>query len=208
MVYPCIIANAVAYRDYASNGSVQVMLFPDRLEVLNPGRLPVGLTIEELYSAHKSIPANPLLAESLYLHGTIERMGTGTGDIIDLCTQMGLKQPKFRQGSGFEVVLFRKHSEKHVTMQETMQDVPIKSIVDGTNVTDNVIENVSDKKRDVRQLELLELLFIDSATTVAKLAVELKVSERTILRDLESLRMKERIKRIGSDTSGYWQILN
>ncbi len=34
------IVNAVAHRDYTSNASVQVMLFSDRLEVLNPGRLP------------------------------------------------------------------------------------------------------------------------------------------------------------------------
>ena len=31
------IVNAVAHRDYTSNGSVQVMLFSDRLEVWNPG---------------------------------------------------------------------------------------------------------------------------------------------------------------------------
>ena len=31
------IVNAVAHRDYTSNGSVQVMLFADRLEVWNPG---------------------------------------------------------------------------------------------------------------------------------------------------------------------------
>jgi len=55
-----------------------------------------------------SIPANPMLAESLYLNGTIEQMGTGTEDIINLCTQMGLKQPEFKQGSGFEVILYRK----------------------------------------------------------------------------------------------------
>ncbi|MDD3071495.1 MAG: DUF4062 domain-containing protein, partial [Methanoculleus horonobensis] len=34
------IVNAVAHRDYTSNGSVQVMLFADRLEIWNPGRLP------------------------------------------------------------------------------------------------------------------------------------------------------------------------
>jgi len=118
------IVNAVAHRDYTSNGSVQVMLFPDRLEVLNPGRLPAGLTIEELFTAHKSIPANPLLAESLYLYGTIERMGTGTGDIVSLCADMGLGQPEFRQGSGFEVVLFRKSFVEYATPQVTPQATP------------------------------------------------------------------------------------
>ena len=33
------IVNAVVHRDYLSTGSVQVMLFKDRLEVWNPGRL-------------------------------------------------------------------------------------------------------------------------------------------------------------------------
>ena len=72
------IVNAVAHRDYASNGSVQVMLFADRLEVWNPGGLPPSLTLAKLRLPHGSVPANPLLAEPLYLTQYIERMGTGT----------------------------------------------------------------------------------------------------------------------------------
>ena len=43
-----ILVNAVAHRDYTSNGSVQVMLFADRLEITNPGRLTPELSIEKL----------------------------------------------------------------------------------------------------------------------------------------------------------------
>ena len=50
------IVNAVAHRDYTDNGSVQVMLFADRLEVWNPGRLPPPLTLEKLRVAHTSVP--------------------------------------------------------------------------------------------------------------------------------------------------------
>ena len=71
------IVNAVAHRDYTDNGSVQVMLFADRLEVWNPGRLPPPLTLEKLRVAHTTVPGNPLLAESMYLAEYIERMGTG-----------------------------------------------------------------------------------------------------------------------------------
>jgi predicted HTH transcriptional regulator len=115
------IVNAVTHRDYNSNASVQVMLFPDRLEVLNPGRLPFGLTIEKLYRAHKSIPANPLLAESLYLYGIIERMGTGTEDIVNACTEKGLKRPEFTQDSGFEAVLYRSSQVEYEAMHPTTQ---------------------------------------------------------------------------------------
>jgi len=57
--------NAVAHSDYTSNGSVQVMLFNDRLEIWNPGSLPPGWTVEKLKKRHPSIPANPLLARPM-----------------------------------------------------------------------------------------------------------------------------------------------
>ena len=41
------IVNAVAHRNYTSAGSVQVMLFADRLEVWNPGRLPPPFTLQK-----------------------------------------------------------------------------------------------------------------------------------------------------------------
>ena len=79
------IVNAVVHRDYLSTGSVQVMLFRDRLEVWNPGRLPKGMTVEKLSGEHSSMPINPLLAYLVYLAGYIEQVGTGTNDIIDRC---------------------------------------------------------------------------------------------------------------------------
>jgi predicted HTH transcriptional regulator len=102
------IVNAVCHRDYTSNASIQVMLFPDRLEVWNPGHLPFGMTVEKLKKVHTSIPVNPLIAEPMYLNGTIERMGTGTRDIVRLCRQAGLKEPVFQQEEFFTTVLWRK----------------------------------------------------------------------------------------------------
>ena len=101
------IVNAVAHRDYNSNGSVQVMLFTDRLEVWNPGTLPPALTLEKLRQPHSSIPGNPLLAEPLYLTKYIERMGTGTRDMIDLCTAAGLPEPEFTLTDGFTTTIRR-----------------------------------------------------------------------------------------------------
>jgi predicted HTH transcriptional regulator len=101
------IVNAVAHRDYTSNGSVQVMLFADRLEVWNPGTLPPSLTVEMLRQPHGSFPTNPLLAEPLYLAAYIERMGTGTGDMIRRCREAGLPEPEFSVADGFRVLVGR-----------------------------------------------------------------------------------------------------
>jgi len=102
------IVNAVVHRDYTSTGSVQVMLFSDRLEVWNPGQLPPNLTIPLLKITHGSFPANPLLAEPMFFAGYIERLGTGTKDMVRLCKDAGLKEPDFKQEDLFKVIIWRK----------------------------------------------------------------------------------------------------
>ena len=111
------IVNAVAHRDYNSNGSVQVMLFPDRLEIINPGYLPPELSIEKLKKDHSSYPANQLLAESLYQAGYIERYGTGTGEIFRLTSESGLKEPVFSLEEGFKLTVWRPGLTGQVTPQ-------------------------------------------------------------------------------------------
>ncbi len=105
------IVNAVAHRDYTSNGSVQVMLFADRLEIWNPGTLPATLTLDKLRKPHGSVPGNPLLAEPLYLTKYIERMGTGIRDMIRRCRKAGLPEPEFKLTDGF-IAIIRRPSEQ------------------------------------------------------------------------------------------------
>ncbi|MXZ41280.1 MAG: DUF4062 domain-containing protein [Caldilineaceae bacterium SB0666_bin_21] len=101
------IVNAVVHRDFTSTGNVQVMIFADRLEIWNPGRLPPSLTIEKLREPHGSVPANPLLADSMFLAEYIERMGTGTLDMIRRCGEAGLPEPEFRVDDMFKVTIRR-----------------------------------------------------------------------------------------------------
>ncbi|MDO9510136.1 MAG: ATP-binding protein [Bacteroidales bacterium] len=87
----------------------------------NPGKLPYGLTTAKLREPHNSIPANPLLAEPMYLSGYIERMGTGTGDIIRLCHDKHLKAPEFIQEEFFRTIIWRLQPEE-AREQVTEQD--------------------------------------------------------------------------------------
>ena len=102
------IVNAVAHRNYASNGFVQVLVFSDRVEVWNPGELPPGLTLELLREPHGPIPRNPLIAEPLFRVQYVEKAGTGTTDMISDCREAGLPEPEFKQqGPHFVVTLWR-----------------------------------------------------------------------------------------------------
>lgn len=107
------IVNAVAHRDYTSNGSVEVQLFPDRLEIWNPGTVHPPLTLKKLLQPHASQPNNPLIAEPLFLTKYIEKAGTGTIDMLDHCRRVGIRLPEFRIDSGYFIVtLWRRVTAK------------------------------------------------------------------------------------------------
>lgn len=59
--------------------------------------------------------------------GFIERFGTGTGEILRLCSEAGLKEPIFNLEEGFLVTIFRPMTAQvteQVTAQVTKQVVP------------------------------------------------------------------------------------
>jgi predicted HTH transcriptional regulator len=102
------IVNAVAHRDYASAAAIQVYVFADRFEVWNPGELPPSLTPESLRQQHPSLPRNPLIAEQLFLAHYIEKVGTGTLDVIAGCQASELPEPEFFQnGDQFVLRIWR-----------------------------------------------------------------------------------------------------
>ena len=123
------IVNAVAHRDYTDNASVQVMLFADRLEVSNPGRLAPSLTLEQLRDTHRSVPSNPLLARSLYLNQYIEEMGTGTLDMIRRCRDAGLLEPEFTDSGGFKATIWRATPPEQIKVQPASLPGDLKSKV-------------------------------------------------------------------------------
>ena len=67
--------------------------------------------------------------------------------------------------------------------------------------TDRVTERVTEAEN-----QLLALLMEDPAYTYEALSKKLKVSRKTIGGLIKSLKNKNIICRVGSDTKGYWQI--
>lgn len=158
------IVNAVAHRDYTSTGSVQIMLFRNRLEVWNPGQLPYHLTIEQLKKAHSSFPANPLLAEPMYLAGYIERMGTGIPDLIKACTNAGLKEPELFQNETFSTLIWRKFEATEQATQQATQQVT-------QQATQQVKNLVLMLENEMTRDELQELLQLKDRESFRKLYI-------------------------------------
>jgi predicted HTH transcriptional regulator len=177
------IVNAVCHRDYTSNASVQIMLFRDRLEVWNPGILPYGLTVQKLHGPHKSLPANPLLADPMYWNGYIEKIGTGTEDIINKCREYGLKTPEFYQEEDFRVVIWRTENENCVP--ECARSVP------------GVYQGVPG--------QLVDLIKANPSISRDELSKRLNISVRQVRKIIDQLRNDGVLTRQGGD-AGRWTI--
>jgi predicted HTH transcriptional regulator len=174
------IINALSHKNYNSKASVEVRLFPDRLEVWNPGRLPGNLSVEALREDHPSVPNNPLIAESLYLAGYIERVGSGTQMMIEKCRQAGLPEPDFEQRQGsFVVTLWRDW------------------------FTDALVGQLGIKDRQKRAIEILRT---ESRLTSARYQTEAAVSRQTATRDLDDLVTKGIAERHGERRGTFYTL--
>ncbi len=172
------IVNALAHRDYNSNASVEVRLFADRLEVWNPGRLPATLTLDDLRGDHPSVPNNPLLAESMYLARYIEKAGSGTQRMIELCLEAGLPEPEFEQRSGsFVITLWRDWLTAEVLAELNLNE---------------------------RQISGLKMLKVEQQITTMQYQSLVGCSRRTAARDLDELLDKAVIQRLGAGRSAYY----
>ena len=110
------VINALIHRDYLEPGDVQIKIYDDRIWFWNPGKLPEGLTVDMLKRDHPSIPRNRLLATVFYFAGLIEKWGSGTKRIVELCREQGLPEPDFKEEmGGFSVVFYKDmYTEEHL----------------------------------------------------------------------------------------------
>lgn len=88
------LVNALAHRDYSSFSSgASLLVYPERLEIWNSGKLPDGWTASKLRHNHPSIPRNPDIANFLFIRSLMEQIGRGTQRMIEDCREAGLPAP-------------------------------------------------------------------------------------------------------------------
>ena len=98
------LLNMVVHRDYSLTGPALVSVFDDRMELVNFGGLPRGMTRDDMMLG-VSLQRNPGLAAILYRLRWVEAYGTGIPKILD--DYRGLPvQPRFEvSDNAFKLVL-------------------------------------------------------------------------------------------------------
>ncbi|MCF8247578.1 MAG: hypothetical protein K9J37_20690 [Saprospiraceae bacterium] len=92
-----LLANALVHRPYTIRGDLFINLYNDRMEVHNPGLLPLGVTPQNIL--HKSVMRNPHLARVFYDLGLMEREGSGYDRMYEILLSAGKPLPKAHEGN-------------------------------------------------------------------------------------------------------------
>jgi len=92
-----LLVNALVHRPYTQRGDIFLNLYPDRLELVNPGRLPLGVTPRNLL--HASRRRNDGLARVFHDLGLMEREGSGYDLIYDRLLSQGRPVPVIVEGA-------------------------------------------------------------------------------------------------------------
>ena len=182
------LINAVVHRDYfEKGGNVMVEIFEDRIEITNPGGLVKGLTPESFGKI--SMLRNPGIANLFQRIDYIEKMGTGIERIRLSLKEAKVPQAQYELMPSFVKAVFPKAAGGlEITIQETIQ---------------KTTQKTTQKQREI-------LVYLKDHPGAGRKEISLNITgitESGIRANLQSLRRKGLLKRIGPDKGGYWEVI-
>ena len=181
------VGNSLCHRDYSNPKGNEVAIFKDRIEIYNPGLFPKEINPEDFFTGHeKSILRNPLIAETMYKSKDIERWGSGIKRIHDECVAAGVEVEFKRLKTGFVVVFYRPKWEE------------------GEGLVGGQKSKVKSKVKS--KGKVIDLIAQNPSITIPEMAVALDMSIPGIEKIIRSLKKENRLRRIGPDKGGHWEV--
>lgn len=108
-----LLVNALVHRPYTQRGDIFLNLYPDRLEVVNPGLLPLGVTPGNIL--HTTVRRNEHFARLFHDLKLMEREGSGFDKMYEILLSQGKPAPVSREGHDrVEVTVSRRILKPHV----------------------------------------------------------------------------------------------
>lgn len=107
VAYREAVANAIVHRDYTRDVDLRIEVFSNRIEVVSPGGLPIGISESEYLEGRVSIPRNRVLADVFLRLKIIEKLATGIRRIKEYYQDYAVK-PQFEINENSIVVILPK----------------------------------------------------------------------------------------------------
>ena len=190
------LTNALCHRQLEKyNLSPGIAVYDDRVEIENPGRLPQGVTPENIKTSHASFPYNPLIAEVLYRSSFLESWGSGVGRMVDACKAQGVPEPEYRVNGGFVTIVFRRSVEKSdEELNEGVNDLSRDQV--GTKLG---------LSEDANGHQVMGKLSLSSHQVVTKLSLSIPILEGLLSKMVEPMSAKVMREYCGQKDATYFK---
>ena len=94
-----LTCNALVHRPYTVRGDIFINIHPDRIEVVNPGALPLGVTPQNIL--HKTVKRNEHFVNLCYALQMMEREGSGYDKMYEVLLSNGKQIPIVEEGDDY-----------------------------------------------------------------------------------------------------------
>lgn len=191
------LVNAIVHRDYNIIGAeVCLNIYDDRIEVTSPGTMFSGARVpEKIDFTMESVRRNPVIADLFGRMNLMNRRGSGLSNITEKTNALfnDDKNHVFYCERGCFFVVKIENS------QYANYEKPIKKSEHKMTAENGVLSK--------NERKIINELSKSSRQTYDSLAIETKLSKRTVANLISSLTERGFIERIGADKGGYWEIV-
>ena len=156
-----LLSNSLVHRPYTVRGDIFINIYPDHIDVVNPGRLPLGVTVKNIL--HTTKKRNEHMAAVFYALHLMEREGSGYDMMYETLLANGKPIPVVTEG-----------------------DDSVSVRVDRRIINEEVIKVMqhADQRYDVKQKQLicLGLIALHESLTASELIKILNLKDADALR--------------------------
>jgi len=181
------IINSFAHARYDIPVRHEIDIYSNRISIINPGSFANEFTPQDYASRDlHSFLRNEAIAKTLYLCKDVETFGSGIKKIYRLCAENDVGISYTNTDNDFMIEFSR--VDRNI--------VPNGGVINGTNGT--ITED---------EAFIMSLLRENPHRTADQLVEISGKSRRTINRIISTLKAKKLVSRIGSNRTGYWEVL-
>ena len=176
------VTNMIIHADLMLNGILRIEKYDDRIVLTNPGLL--KLPIEQIYQGGESKARNQRMQNMFRMIGDGENLGSGFPLILNAWNEKHWIRPE----------LVEQPELMQVKLTLYFENDPVNDLVnDPVKLTD-------------RQNMILQMFDEDKTLSKERLCEKMGLSKATIKREIAYLKSIGKLKRIGSDKTGYWLV--
>ena len=206
--------NAVMHRAYNGNNSpIKFYEYIDRIEIDNPGNLYGKVNLENF--PNETDYRNPNIAEIMLNLGYVNRFGSGVNTVSTLLEENKSNPAEFLLGdyTTFKVVVrnadvIENGTDKTpriiVNTTESGTDGIDKSEFGTDNGTDGTDSGTDETSREDA---IVNLMRRNKRISIKEISSQLNIPRRTLFRIIDTLKSDGRIRRVGSEKSGTWEVI-